>query len=122
MLKTLALMMLFAACTTAPQADEPAPKHMLYICYTHATCDGNTVNQEHRLCADTAPNLDYATAGDAAALDWVTLWEGTCRADEGIVLTSVERHPGEVCETSNGDAATWGCDADCEPQFEDCEP
>jgi hypothetical protein len=99
--------------TPAPSSAS-TPERMLYICYSHATCDGATVDQAHRLCAD-ASDQDYVIAGDAAARDWVTLWTGACRADEGIVVPTAELEPGQTCP------GTWGCRADCVPQFEECD-
>lgn len=122
-MKTALLLALLVSCTSDSQPDPATATEkssMLWTCYTHASCDGNVVNQEHRLCA-SASAQDYTIVGDAAARDWVTLWSGACRADEGIVTPTAERAPGQVCvNLTDGTPEPWGCDADCIPQFEGC--
>lgn len=119
--RMIALAAMLATSCTADQSP-PAPRaqsqrsDMLYICYSHATCNGVRVDQRHELCTRSSAD-DVLIQGDAAAQDWVLAWRATCSIDQGLV---VGLDVGKYCLQENGQPSTWGCEASCEPAFEAC--
>lgn len=122
-MRTVALIAFFlataSACTTDPEleteplASEPA-EGMRWICYTHATCDGDQVDEQHPACFTGG---GVVVQGDRAATDWANLWDAACRVNEGVFAQDVEklRHPG-YCP-----GGTWGCRVECRPQYVACD-
>ena len=92
----------------------------LYRCYTHATCDGDTVDQVHDICVRPSAQ-DVLEPGDHEARNWGYVWSAACSQYEGIVADTSDHRIGQECVANDGHASTWGCSQECIPQFTACE-
>lgn len=92
---------------------------MLWVCYTHETCDGTTTDVEHHLCGEPSQD-DVLTIGDAAAADWKSVWKAGCIATQGTGPEDGRCLQTKLGDPYPGDPASWGCTVDCYPMYEGC--
>lgn len=113
----ISLLACSSACSTdyAWQPDAAPLRSDLFVCYTHATCDGVTVNTRHEVCAATS-SVDIDAPGDQAAQEWTTVWTDDCRQHQGIVESGAD----ESCLDRDGNSALFACSVSCAPQYEAC--
>lgn len=116
-MKPLLLLALLGACTI--NTDDDKSQHQMWVCYTHALCDGDIEDMQHHVCAAPSPD-DKVFPGDAAAHDWSALWTAGCFATQATGPergTCLQERPGDP---KPGAPATWACTVTCEPTYEGC--
>lgn len=117
MIKALIASLLICACTTVETAPTPTSTDVTWTVYTHAECDGVTVNEAHSLCALPSPQ-DVQEPGDADVTDWVNAWLADCQATQGLMGTPGQGH---FCVDASGQPAPSRCSVDVQPTFETCQ-
>lgn len=112
--------LMVAACSDDRETPiENTDTSMVWTCYTHSTCDGQTVNQTREVCT-RATEHDTLVDGDAMIGDWQLLWKAACQLNEGVVTDSEVNYVGRSCTTAAGQPSTWGCSVECYPEYRSC--